>query len=355
MSKDNPNILERLNNISIGRPGSLLAFFTDGFNLHGALIHAGLGGQQVQAAGTSAAVDYRNAVADVISQLRDQGMKKPPRKAALISTSAISALVWLPVKADTLRPREQMQELVRWELEPLYAMQGNQWRLGALLMGRGCMTREQRIAVVEARLANKVQGADLGSNRFGELAIEMGFVSKEHVDECLALQEKLIHPDDDIVCGWSPQEPPEADAETDSVQSPWLVAGIGRSYLNAWASAFRRNKLSLEWLYPALGAGFASLDKKVAGDFLYVDVAQEQMSVMHGRPGAVSSVRTVMLDEGRASVEQISGLCRDECGADTHHVYVNGSSEALKSLTPELTEVLVQDVFFVSSEGAPAQ
>lgn len=350
MNNNKQGFFDRLNNINVGKPGTVLVFHADGYNLHGALVHAGLSGQQVQAAASSAAIDCHNAVAEVAARLKQQGIKKLPRKVALVTSSAISALVELPVKADSPRTSGQMQELVRWELEPLYARQNEQWRIGGMLMGRGHLDQQQRQNVAEEYATQNMQHGGHWSTRFGELAVDMGYVTQEQIEECLTLQERLVNLDDEIVCGWSPQEG-EDDPDIDAIQTPWLVAGVGRDYLQSWAKAFRRNSMTLEWIYPALGAGFANLEIQAGSDVIYVDVGQEQMTVMHGRPGAVSNVRTEMLSEGRVLAEQIAGFCRDESGADTGKVYLNGSGSLLSELQHTLAPLLPQEVILLAEAG----
>src|SRR5690606_15758175 len=100
-----------------------------------------------------------------------------------------SGLIELPVSPTKPRPAIQMQELIRWELEPLLMQCNMYWAAGQLLLRMGYLDEGQLKDVVERQ-----QGKQKGSNgdnsaysfkRFCELAIEMGYITQEQMHECL--------------------------------------------------------------------------------------------------------------------------------------------------------------------------
>ena len=56
-----------------------------------------------------------------------------PKTVALVSANAVNAIVDLPVTPDKSRPKAQMNEMVRWELEPHMAQQNELWMIGAIV------------------------------------------------------------------------------------------------------------------------------------------------------------------------------------------------------------------------------
>ncbi len=344
------NPLTALNNIQIGKPQSLLVLHHDGFSLTGAVVHAGLGALHIQARGRSVAIELPSAVAEVVAQIKESGLAKLPKKAVLISVSAISALLELPVDPQKPRPDAQMHELVRWELESLFANHNQRWCIGALLMGRGHLTAAQREQVVEGVLAGNAASNHRLTVRFGEEAQRLGFVNREQIDVCLALQEKLVQFDDETQCGWTAQQAVDdfdEDVDEQLPRYPWLVCGIAQGQRKAWVRACDRNKLFLSAIYPALGAGFQNLPD--AREQLFVHVQQEEFVVMRGSPGALRSYRVELSKNGLADPVQVVDLCFEEMRPDITHIYLNYSGAGSTLLQEQLAERLEREVVDLST------
>jgi hypothetical protein len=105
------------NLVPFSAPSELLVFETDGFSLRAAVIkNAGKSPQVVFTANSSFA-DMAEAVKEIAEQLKQNGFKGG--KAILLSPAVLSTLVELPINPKKSRPIPQMQELIRWEVEPL--------------------------------------------------------------------------------------------------------------------------------------------------------------------------------------------------------------------------------------------
>jgi hypothetical protein len=178
-----------------------------------------------------------NALSDVIGQLHDKGVAVP-ETGVLLLPSAVSEVIELPPDTGMDQSDEAMNELIRWELDPLMAEQAANWSLGTVLLGLGMLDEEQRRSLES--LTGKA-----GSDRFGELALGIGLVEQSQVDEALAFQSGLQEMGEEIDCAWRllPGE-----------SSRWLATGVSRSQKSLWVDAFLQNKIQLSALYPLVGA-----------------------------------------------------------------------------------------------------
>lgn len=338
------NPLQVLNNIQLGKPNSVLVFHHDGFKLSGAIVHAGITGQEIQSMGSSSAIDFSTAIAEVLEQIKTKGNGKVPKKAVLISASAISALIDLPINPENPRSPQQMNELVRWELEPLFAQQNERWSIGALLMGRGYLAQNKRADVMVEVLARNAASNQRMTARFGEVAQSLGLLTREQIDECLALQERLVQFDDDTFCGWVPQKTgDEVDIDNDVPRYPWLASGMADGLRKHWVKACRRNNLFLTAIYPSLGVGFELL-QMAERDELYVDLQQEDFVVMRGQPGSLRTYRVETGHDGDISPEQVLGLCHEEMRPDLSRITLNADDDVFASLSTVLADRLEREV-----------
>ncbi len=339
MMTEKKTIFERLNGVKVGAPGSLLVFETTGFALYGALAHAGISSMEFEAVGVSQALEFASAVGEVLEQIRTQTKKRLPKKAVLITASAISALLELPVNPEKPRSTPQMSELVRWELESLFGQQSEIWSIGALLMGRGYINAEQR-REIQAELAMRNEsGTERAKARFGELAQDLGYATREQIDACLALQEKLVLFDDEVVSGWAAQGQLE---EEQTEHFPWLAVGIGDATRKQWAKAFRKQGIFLAWIYPHLGAGLGLVAEE--REQMLVDIRQEQFAVLRGRPGSLASLRIESCQEGLANPDECAGLCHEQMRPDINRLYLSTQAALFGQISTGLGQRLQREV-----------
>ncbi|AGA89486.1 hypothetical protein Thimo_0646 [Thioflavicoccus mobilis 8321] len=366
------NPLSLLNTVQIGKPGRVLVLHSDGYRLHLALVQHGMAGAAIRAWAESRAPEPQAAFAEALDALHAQGVRRLPKKAVLASAAALTALLELPVDPEHPRPREQMHELVRWELESLYSEQALRWTVGAALMGRGYLTPEQRAAtaVRQAESAREpARGGDLdfagagGRLRFGDLAVAAGFVTRDEVEECVGLRDQAFRAEDQLFCGWAGQSrPPEddLDAEDEAQQGfPWLAVAVPEGLRRVWAKACQRRGIFLQSVYPVLGAGFSGLDVPLGQEVVYLEVQAEQFALLRGRPGGLRSLRVGGTRDGRLPPEDAVGLCREELGPDIGEIHLRAPEDQADALAAALVDLLGVEVVRgdapAASSEAPAE
>lgn len=276
----------------------VLVIVHDGVALTGAAVVRKGKQWRIAGSGRSSAASFSAAVGDVLGQCAVR-----VQKAILVCGSTVSALVDLPIEADQPKPAREMLGLVRWELEPLMAEQAAAWNLGAVLMARGHIDQQGRQLLVEEQ-ARRQSGGSGASPRFGEIAIDLGLVQREQIEECLAAQSQLQSLDDHVVCAWSDQGVP-----SEGGRSLWLAGGIGLAVQQRWIDACARHDVRLETIVPLAGAGFlAHSATPEAG--VYVELTANTASVLRLRGGSPErlAVRPV---SGERAVDVLHGMLAD--------------------------------------------
>lgn len=236
------------------RLGRLLAIASDGCNAAGAVIRAGDGTRlEIEAVATSRALKFEAVAEELVAGLKEQGVSLP-RQAIVVTAGMMPAVLELPAAAGKPLSSAQMLEMIRWELEPLFAQQIGLWSTGSLLFGRGYLSDVQRLELLEAhqsaQSASRGKGGRLAAARIGELAIEKGFVTREQVEECLALQEELQMTDADMLIAWHG----ETVGSPGAGQSAWLCACLAPAVRTRWVEAVERLGLRLLGFYALAGA-----------------------------------------------------------------------------------------------------
>jgi len=336
-------------------PYTLIAFQAGSFGLHGALISNGRYEAKIGAFATSSRVDFTRAITEVLEKLKLEH-KRLPKRAILLTPSVVSDLVTLPVSPLRPRTNDQMQELIRWELEGAITQQNVQWKVGSILVERGHMTAEQRNHVLEELEIRQAQGGPKSLARFGDLAVQLGHISRENLEECFALQGKLVAVDDDLEYGWQASEVSNAapsdevllSLEDDSDSShPWLVSGMSKTVRRRWLGAFNLNGISLEAFYPTVSSAFASLAQRDASDGvqneqkqLLLEIYQEQLALISGDKRTVTEIETNGRRMGPISASECLDLLEGHVsGVDRLYIASNGI-EDVRFLMPELAEQL---------------
>ncbi|RDE18309.1 hypothetical protein DV711_16745 [Motiliproteus coralliicola] len=329
----------------LGESYQLLAFQAGSFGLRGAVIQNGKQQANIRALAESRNIDFTRAVADVLDQLLQQH-RRLPKRAILLTPSVVTALVQLPV--SPLRPRsdEQMQELIRWELEGAISQQNKHWMIGSMLVERGYLTPDQRDEVVEQLQQRQTEGGPQSLVRFGDLAVQLGFIDRDQLEECFTLQGKLISIDDDLVYGWqaseSTREGPSdevlmSEEEDNDSSHPWLVSGMSKTLQRRWIGAFNLNGLKLEAFYPVIGSAFAGLGQYCELELQYLlEVQQEQLALVSGNRNTVAEILTTARSRGPVDLHQ----CLDLIGvlpSDLNRLYISCSQAELQ---PELLQDL---------------
>lgn len=240
--------------LNFGKAKTLLVCETDGFLLRGAVLTRSGNKLVVLHHAQSQQADMADAVADVINTVKAAGWEG--NEAILLSPTVLSTLIELPIDPKKPRSLMQMQELIRWEAEPLLMQHTTQWSVGNLLVGRGYMTEEQAEAVMDLQQGkvNPAGGLALSEQfslrRFGDLAEELGFIKRSQLNACLAGQEWLKSDDEAIECGWS------AQAEVSDVPGTynWLVTCVNKGLLQRWMATFNKHGVALQSMYSLAGS-----------------------------------------------------------------------------------------------------
>lgn len=322
-----------------GSWGTLLACQSDGFLFRAAIVAKAGEDIRVGPVAESRAMDFAKAVEEAVSQIKEAG-KPLPRQAVLVTSSVVPALLDLPVDPAAPRPPQQMEELIRWEIEPLIGQQNDLWVIGAILQGRGYLSNEQRREVAVAVELATSAGGGRGATRFGEMAIEEGFITREQLDECLLLQEKLVVADDELICGWAPQT---VSSGEDGERHAWFACAISATLRRNWVGAFARNKLNLKWLYPMVGATMAAIEDGEAADHnrVLLEIHPEQLACFRIVNRNLAAMQVEPRVIGQINVETCIDVCHDQMRPNITRLHITPEG---RPLAAELSARLNRDV-----------
>ncbi len=292
---------------------SLLVFTHDNFILRGALVHKGKDKKvEVIAEAQSMELNPDHALLEILDELRHI-QKRLPKKAVMASAAMVSAVVELPVDPKKPKPKKQMQVLVRQELVEDLGVYNDQWTLGAVAVGRGYMTTEQRLDVVHKIAEKRAEGSGGRAPRFGDIAIGEKYMTTLQHEDCLDIQEQLAEPDDDLICDWKPFT---QEVEEGKEAHYWFCTGMGRFYRNHWARAFKTEGIKLAGFVPLAGlpSGALGRELKDSTSILFLELLREQVSCFRmgkdelGRK-AVTSLRVESRSNGELDQDMLADMC----------------------------------------------
>jgi len=277
------------------RATSVLVCETDGFTLRGAVISRVGDSLEVLYAARSEEIEFKTAVSEIIAAMRKQGWGG--KTAVLLTPGALSTLIELPVAPNSKRPPEQILELVRWELEPLLMQHTTLWAVGRILVGLGYLSEAQATEVLDRQQGRKgvvdANAMEVYSfKRYGEMAIEMGYINHRQMEECLTRQAWLQSSGDDIACGWLAQPAPANTESAEEGHYTWLVCGVNQGMMQQWAAAFAVCGVLLEHLYPLVGCAATApeLVSNATGDVLLIEVHAGLIAGVRVSSGAVIAI-----------------------------------------------------------------
>ncbi len=210
---------------------------------------------QVLATAESQKIDPAVAFTEILSSLKTQGWNG--KHVIVLTPSVMSAMVELPVSPKKPKPINQMHELIRWEVEPLLMQHQLQWTLGQLMESHGMLSAEQVQEINQAQKAQKQEaGKGERGKRFGEIALELGYVTREQSQSLFVVQDWLRGEDDEVQCGWS------AQGEVDDAPGVWnwLATATHQSVMDKWQELCQDYKLQLAGLMPLTGNSVALID-----------------------------------------------------------------------------------------------
>lgn len=336
----------------LGRSGSLLVCETDGFMLHAAVV--GRSGSELALLHgvTAQAGDLQATVAAAVKALQREGWK-PGGKAVLLTPGVVPSLLELPVNPGKARSAAQMQALVGYELEPMLLEHTTLWSMGRMLVGTGAMTREQAREIIElqaGRNANNASDREMEIytfKRFGDLAMEAGYITRPQLDEALQRQAWFRLEADDIACGWSPQ----AGKEMDGTQAPWLATGAGRQAIQHWVQAFSAQGIRLDALYPLAGCSLAALPPGAQQPALVMEVRAGVMMGGRVSDGHVEALYLHKPSGAGSDLDHLLEVYHQLMPPDAASIWLAGVGPAAERLAAELAEMIQRPVALLPTVG----
>jgi hypothetical protein len=233
--------------------------------------------------------DLEAAVADLIAQLRALGWKD--NDVILLNPAVTQALIELPVDPKAPREESQMHDLVHWEIEPQLMQQSAQWSLGRMLVALGYLTQEQAQAVHDTQQG---RGKPAGSTVevyaykiFGDIALDLGYINRAHLDESLLRQEWLKGDLEQLSCNWLAQS---GHKREDAAGFHWMASALSRPLQLRWVAAFSRQSVRLQSIYPLLGCSVALLPANE--DAVAMEVSNGASTLIGIHDGLVATVQT---------------------------------------------------------------
>ncbi len=333
---------------------NLLVFQSGSFGLRAALFKADKDYASIQAFAESRQVDFTRAIAEIHQALKKQ-QGSVPKRCLLISPSLISAKLSLPVSPLKPKAYSDMQELIRWEIDGAQSDDSKQWLIGSMLVERGYLTTSQREEIVTELELRQDQGGEAAMARFGDLAVELGYLSEAKLQECFALQNKLIELDQDSIFGYQAEltENPldkqfsglsddvlTSDSDTQT-EHQWLVAGLGRAIRKRWHGAFALNGLKLEAFYPDNGASFTALGLRTEEDKqCLLEIHSSHIVYAEGSPKNLTIITSKARHDGNLTLDEVLAICPDNIRSISDHLYLYSPDDALDELSFTLAEHL---------------
>jgi len=312
-------------------PKNILALEYEGYGLKAFLVYAKAGRIQIKDSYESNLADPDKALEEVVGKIRSR--HKLPKKAVLLSSEAVPALLELPVDSRQPRPRDQMHELVRWEMEPYLAEQITTKPIGGILIGRSYLTYAQAKEIINAM---ETQKDTLHQNgpllRFGEVALKKGYIDHGQLEECLSIQERFQFIEDDPVVGWSYQK--DIGFSGDSRRSSWFACGMSRSVRDHWKTRLIKFGVQLKGIYPLVSSSTASLNGLSDDHCIVLEMYKGLIGCTRLLKGQMESLRLYYLSDEEPSL----GICQDLIGDRVNKVFFAGGDKNLKKIYKEMKD-----------------
>lgn len=342
------NISQFISKLSPSR--SLLVCETDGFMLHAAVVRR-LGNElAVLHMAQAQENDLKSSVTRVIETLQREGWK-PQGKAVLLTPGVTPALLDLPANPGKPLSALQINALVGYELEPVLLEFTNLWSMGRMLVGSGAMTREQAREIIDLQAGRNMKNATdretelYTFKRFGDMAMEAGYVTRAQLDEALERQAWFKLEGEDVACGWARQ------GENENQRINWLVAGTGRMAAKKWVEAFQTHGIKLDALYPLTGCALAALPAAAVQPALVMEV---RAGVIMGGRVADGQVEAFFLHKPEATGSDLDHLLEAYhrlTPPEASSIWLAGGSPAIERLASDLAAMIGREVEVMTAMG----
>ncbi|MBK1715831.1 hypothetical protein, partial [Rubrivivax gelatinosus] len=271
-----------------------------------------------------------------------------PRRLAVMLAGAVPATVDLPVDPQRPRAPAQMLEMVRYEAEPAVAAHNAAWTIGAVLQARAALDAAARETVTALSRQGRL-GPDGDALRFGELALETGFLDRQALDAALAAQSTLQMLDRDIACGW--QGALVRDGQGHKLPL-WRAAAMGAQARADWRAAARAAGIGLAGFWPRTGLATA-WGGEDPGVTLGLELTPETVYALRRVDGRCGGQRLDSRDEQAADAEALAALLLDWQVEPLHtlRLVVADTALAAAPLAAELQRLMRLPVV-VAADGA---
>jgi hypothetical protein len=310
----------------------------NGYAWCSSVIAKGKHGFSVVASARSNQLDHVSAIAEMQKVISQQ--TSCPKTAVLIAPGLAVSLLDLPVEPDKPRHTSQMKELVRWELDNLVGEISDQYTIGAVLVGRGYLNQEQRQNVAIELEIQRSAARGGGLTRFGDIAIQLGFIQRDQLDEALAIQEKLVHLEVTLECNWQLHLHTEDDGQQ---TYGWLAVGVSRTKRDQWATAFKKNGVKLKGIFPITGALMPTLAANKEAHRLCVEIHDERWVSYRIINGVVVSYRESANTATEITADNLVEQCADQLRPGLNDIIIAGN-DVSSALCAEFAQRLDRSV-----------
>lgn len=332
---------------SLKKKARCLVFSFDGYVLHGAVVDKPGDNPVIAAIGHSANLNRQNAIGEVLKQLKNAGIKKIPKIAVLATPEAITGIVDIPVDPEKPKANAQMQELVRWEIEPQISEYVQKWSMENFLLHLGYLSNEDAQAVHAELLQRRGTGRQL--IRFEEVAVDMNYLNRDQLNQAFVAQERMMALEGDMHCAWSPQSYRINDYDEEK-ENLWYATALPDAIRHQWFQFFAKHKISLKHIYPLAGLSQAAIPAQHAEhqqqgeEYLLLELYKERLIGFYFNGNALVDTRQWGIAPGQIGDIAVDALLTMQ-RPSTKQIYCTaygGDSLALAELLSDEAKMHVQ-------------
>lgn len=336
----------------LGRSSACLVCETDGFMLHAAVVRRV--GTELAVLHTAQAQekDLKSTLARVVALLEEKGWK-PGGNAILLSPGVTPGLLELPVNPGKPLSAVQINAMVRYELEPVLMEFTNLWSMGRMLVGSGAMTREQAREIIAQQAGRNMKNASdrevevYSFKRFGEMALEAGYITRAQLDEALERQSWFKLEAEEPACGWRRQGLDRQDEN----RVYWMAAGAGSQAIKRWREAFGNHGITLDALYPMAGCALAALPANAAQPALVLELRAGLM--MGGRidQGQIEAFHLHKPAAPGSDLDHLLEVFHQLTPPEAVSLWLAGGMPMAEGLAAELGQMIGREVEVMQGDG----
>ncbi|MCH2172869.1 hypothetical protein MK489_19000 [Myxococcota bacterium] len=326
---------------SFGKPKELFLCESDGFSLNGAIWASDQQEICTSSFVETSPLEPAAAVAEILLRIEEKGFERP-RDAYLILPNIAVGIIELPIGSHETRTPDEMNELVRWELDPIAAEQGGLWSLGSVLHGLGYIDDDQRQSLVSLGGPNRV-------SQFGDLAAGMGIVEQAQLDQAVRLLNALQDIDEELACAWVPLGGGEEPGS-----SLWLASAIGQKLKSLWLDAFNENGIELEGLYPSVFARSFVVPPEAKGQSV-VQVEQRAVTFLRIYDGLTRHIERTYASGENVSTDEIREVLSSTEDNPTDRIWLTTGTNVTNDVADQIQSITNIPIETIENEDTPRQ